>query len=132
MPRITGRVNVKANGEIMLSKTGSTNVSGVGLSGELNHELKEVMGDQGINGFVEEPVVAMCEITVTDRDDIRLDTLARIRENGTIVVEAANGGKVYTMHEATCKRNMTVTSGEGDVTLTFIGPFWTESTEAII
>lgn len=132
MPRITGRINVKVNGETLLSKVGSTTLSGLGLSGQPSYELKEVMGDQGINGFVEEPITAMCELTITDRDDVKLDDLARIREEGTVVVEAANGGKVYTMSNATCKRNLKLTSGEGDVGLTFIGPYWTESTESVV
>lgn len=131
MPRITGRVNVSVNGEVMLTKVGATNLTGVGLSGGLNTELKEVMGDQGISGFVEEPVVAKCELTITDRDDINLDNLARIRENGTVVVAAANGGKVYTMNNATCKRNFSVTSGEGDTAIAFVGNYWTESTEGV-
>ena len=106
MPRITGRINLKVNGQTLLSKVGSTTLSGIGLSGEPAYERKEVMGDQGINGFVEEPIPAMCEFTITDRDDIKLDDLARIREEGTLVVEAANGGKVYTMSNATNKNNM--------------------------
>ena len=132
MPRITGRVDVLINGQLMLSKIGATTINGVGLSGEGNFELNEVMGDQGINGFVENPVPANCELTLTDRDDISLDTLARIRENGTIVVRAAKGGKVYTMNNATCKRAMSVTSGEGDVSATFLGNNWVESTEEAI
>lgn len=132
MPRITGRVEVLINGQLMLSKTGATVINGVGLSGEGNYELNEVMGDNGISGFVENPMPATCELTLTDRDDISLDTLARIRENGTVIVRAAKGGKVYTMNNATCKRNMGVTSGEGDVAVTFIGNSWVESTEEAI
>lgn len=132
MARITGRIEVLVNGQLMLSKTGSTKIEGVGLSGEGNFLLKEVMGDGGIHGFVEEPIVATCALTITDRDDISLDTLARIRENGTIIVRAAKGGKVYTMNNATAKRNFDVTSGEGDVSVTFIGNNWVESTEEAI
>lgn len=132
MPRITGRVNVKVNGQTMLSKIGACNLTGMGLSGEANFELNEVLGDQGISGFVENPVVAMLEATFTDRSDISLDTLARIRENGTVIVETANGGKVYTMNGATCKRNLGVTSGEGDLAINFVGNSWVESTEEAI
>lgn len=132
MPRITGRINLKVNGELMLSKVGSTTLNGVGLSGEQNFELKEVMGDQGINGFVEDPIVASCEFTITDRDDVRLDDLARIRENGTVVVEAAKGGKVYTLSNATNTRNMKLTSGEGEVAVKFVGNYWVESTEPVL
>lgn len=132
MPRITGRVEVLVNGQLMLTKTGSTTINGVGLSGEEAYELNEVMGDNGISGFVENPVTASCEMTITDRDDISLDTLARVRENGTVIVRAAKGGKVYTMNNATCKRNFGITSGEGDTTVVFVGNYWIESTEEAI
>ena len=132
MPRITGRIDLLINGQLMLSKTGATTINGVGLSGQGNYELNEVIGDRGIHGFVENPVPATCEMTLTDRDDISLDTLARIRENGTVIVRAANGGKVYTMNNATAKRNFSVTSGEGDTAVTFIGNNWVESTEEAI
>ena len=131
MPRITGRIELYINAQLMLSKTGSTTISGLGLSGQPNFQLNEVMGDNGIQGYVEEPVVAMMETTITDRDDISLDTLARVRENGTVVVKSANGGKVYTMDGATCTRALSLTSGEGETTVTFKGPSWVESTEAV-
>ena len=128
MSRITGRVEVIVNSLPLLNKAGAT-ASGIGLSGEPNFELNEVMGDSGFHGFVENPILAQCEVTVTDRDDISLDTLARIRENGTIIFRAAGGGKVYTMNNATCMRNITVTAGEGETPLVFKGAYWTETVE---
>ena len=128
MSRITGRVEVIVNSELLLNKAGAV-ASGIGLSGEQNFELKEVMGDSGFHGFVEEPIMAMLEVSVTDRDDVSLDALARIRENGTVVFRAAgNSGKVYTMNGATCRRNLRITAGEGETTLVFVGPYWVEST----
>lgn len=129
--RVTGRVNVKVNGKTMLTKVGSTKLNGVGLSGAPAYERKTVMSDQGIAGFVETPIEATCEMTITDRDDISLDTLARIYDNGTVIVETAGGGKVYTLNNATCKMNMGITTGEGETSATFIGRAWTESTEAV-
>ena len=129
MARITGRVEVLVNAELLLNKAGAV-ASGVGLSGEPNYELAEVMGDTGLHGYIEAPILAQLEVTITDRDDISIDTLARVRENGTVVFRSANGGKTYTMNDATCKRNISITGGEGETTLTFIGPFWTEGTAA--
>lgn len=130
MARITGRVEVLVNGLLLLNKSGAA-ASGIGISGQQSMELKEVMGDSGIHGFVEEPVVAKLEVTVTDRDDISIDQLARIRENGTVVFRAAGGGKVYTMNEATQTRNISITGGEGEAPLVFVGPYWIESTEEV-
>jgi hypothetical protein len=128
MARITGRVEVLVNSQLLLNKSGAT-ASGIGLSGEPNYELAEVMGDTGLHGFTETPILAQLEVTITDRDDSSLDALARVRENGTVIFRSANGGKVYTMNNATCKRNLSITAGEGETTITFIGPNWVESTE---
>jgi hypothetical protein len=77
---------------------------------------------------VESPTAAKCSVKITDRDDVSLDTFAKIRDDGTIIFRAAGGGKVYTMNNATCTRNFKVTAGEGEVEITFFGPYWTEST----
>ena len=125
--RITGAVEVILDGVPLLNKAGAV-ASGIGLSGEANFELKEVMGDNGIHGFTEEPIVAMLEVTVTDRDDVMLTNIAAVRENGTVIFRSRNKGKVYTMTQATCTRNFSVTGGEGETPIKFIGGFWTEST----
>jgi len=127
MARITGRIEVLLNGELLLNKSGAK-ATGIGLSGMPNFELKEVMGDGGIHGFIEEPVVAKCEVTVTDRDDISLNDIATVREDGTVIFRSAQSGKVYTMNEATCMRNFELTGGEGETPLTFVGKNWVEST----
>lgn len=127
MARITGAVEVLVNGVPLLNKAGAA-ASGIGLSGEPNFELKEVIGDTGLHGFAEEPVVAMLEVTVTDRDDVSLSDLAAVRENGTVIFRSRGSGKAYTMTNATCTRNFTVTAGEGETPLKFIGAFWTEGT----
>ena len=127
MAKITGRIEVLANGNPLLNKAGAT-ASGLGLSGQPNFERTEVMGDSGIHGFTETPVIAMCEVTVTDRDDVSLNDLAAINGDGTIIFRSAGGGKVYTMEGATCKMNFTLTGGEGEVPISFVSGFWTEST----
>ena len=125
--RITGTVEILVNGQTLLNKAGAT-ISGMGLSGEPSYELKQVQGDTGPHGFVEEPVESACEVTVSDRSDIPLSALAAIRENGTLIFRSRGKGKVYTMANATCTRNFTLTAGEGEVGLKFVGPYWTETT----
>jgi hypothetical protein len=131
MSRITGRVEVLLNGEMLLNKSGAI-IRGLGISGEANFELEAVVGDTGLHGYVEKPVMAECEVKVTDRDDINLSDIARIRENGTLIFRAARGGKVYVMNQATCLRNFDLTAGEGETNLKFQGPYWTESKEAAV
>lgn len=129
MAKITGRVEILVNGNLLLNKAGAV-ASGIGISGEPNFELSAVTGDTGIHGYTEAPIAARCEVTVTDRDDIKLDTFARINGDGTVIFRAAGGsGKVYTMDGATCLRNFSLTAGEGETTLVFEGPYWTETTQ---
>jgi len=128
MARITGRVEVLVNNEILLNKAGAV-ASGIGISGQPNMELELISGDTGQHGYVEKPVPARCEITVTDRDDIMLTDFASIPIGGaTVIFRSMGGGKVYTMEGATCLRNFTLTGGEGEVPLIFEGSFWTETT----
>jgi hypothetical protein len=128
MSRVTGRVEILVNGQLLLHKNGAV-ANGIGISGEAPFELTPVMGEGGIHGYVETPIEVSLDVTITDRDDVSLDTLARIRENGTIIFRAAGGGKSYTMQKATCTRNFKITSGEGETVVKFIGPFWTETVE---
>jgi hypothetical protein len=125
MGKITGRVEVLVNGDLLLNKTGAV-ASGLGLSGQPAFERKEVLGDTGLHGYVEEPVPAMLEVTVTDRDDVNINDFALINGTGTIILRAARGGKIYTMNGATCTNNITLTAGEGETNLVFKGPFWSE------
>ena len=125
--RITGTVEILVNGTPLLNKAGASAI-GIGLSGEPNFELKQVQGDNGPHGFVEEPVPAQCDVTISDRSDVSLSDLAAIRENGTLIFRSRDKGKVYTMTNATCTRNFTLTAGEGETTVSFVGPYWTEGT----
>ncbi len=126
--KITGRIEVIVNSQMLLNKSGAV-ASGIGISGEPSMELTPVMGDGGLHGFTEAPVMAQLEVTVSDRGDVSLDAFARIKQNGTVIFRAAGGGKVYTMENATCLRNFSVTGGEGETPLKFVGAYWTESTE---
>jgi hypothetical protein len=126
--KITGRVEVLANGNLLLNKAGAK-ASGVGLSGQQAFERKPVMGDTGYHGSVEEPVMAQLEVTLTDRDDVSVDELARIHDDGTVVFRAANGGKAYILEGATCANNMEITAGEGETPVKFYGPYWTETNQ---
>lgn len=131
MAKITGRVEVVANGNLLLNKAGAV-ASGIGISGEIAVQRNPILGDSGLHGSVEENIVAQLEVTVTDRDDISISDLASINGDGTIIFRAAGtgGGKVYTMNNATCQSNISITAGEGETTLVFFGASWTEDTSA--
>ncbi len=126
-PRLTGAVEIIVNGSPVLNKEGAT-ASGLGISGEAATELTAQFGDTGLHGFTEAAIAAMCEVTLSDREDQLLDTLAQINGNGTIIFKAWKGGKVYTMEEATCLRNFSVSAGEV-TNVRFVGAKWVETVE---
>ncbi|MFA5037811.1 MAG: hypothetical protein WC479_11635, partial [Candidatus Izemoplasmatales bacterium] len=66
--KITGRIEVFVNSQMLLNKSGAV-ASGIGISGEPSMELTPVLGDTGLHGFTEAPVIAQLEVTITDRDD---------------------------------------------------------------
>ena len=131
MARVTGRVEILVNGNMLLNKAGAI-ARGLGISGEANFELEAVVGDTGLHGYIEKPVMAECEVKITDTDNQLLSDLARIRENGTLIFRAARGGKAYVMENATCLRNFELTGGEGETSVRFQGPYWTETVETAL
>jgi len=126
MGKITGRIEVLVNGELLLNKPGAV-ASGIGISGEPAFERAAVVGDTGLHGFTQNPIMAQCEVTITDRNDILLSDLASINGDGTVIFRSAGGGKVYTMNNATCLGNFTLTGGEGETGLIFQGAAWVET-----
>jgi hypothetical protein len=127
MAKLTGRVQIFVNGNLMLNKEGAT-AAGIGISGEPPYEREAIMGDTGLHGHVERPRTARLEVTITDRDDISLSELNQINGDGTVVFKGARGGKVYTMQNATCLSNLSVIAGDGETAVVFEGPMWTETT----
>lgn len=119
MALITGRVEIRVNGEQMLIKAGAK-ATGIG-----GYAREPVMGDTGYHGFIDTPEPATCQFSITDRNDKTLQSIADL-EDATIIFEAANGGKVYVMRHAVCKRNFELTAGEGEVPIEFFGEAWEE------
>jgi hypothetical protein len=105
--------------------------SGIGESGKPPIKREPIIGDTGYHGDKETIVPARVAVTVTDRDDIKLSDFAAMQGNATIIFAAAQGGKVYTMKDATCAGDIQITGGEGETKLEFYGGFWTETTAAV-
>ena len=127
MARVTGRVEVLVNGQILLNKNGAS-ASGIGESGKPAIKREPIMGDTGLHGYKETIEPARLTVSITDRDDVSLSDLAKINGDGTVIMRSVNGGKVYTMANATCVGALQVTAGEGETKLEFVGPYWTETT----
>lgn len=128
MSKITGRVEILVNGRMLLNKEGAT-ISGLGLSGKPSYEREAITGPTGIHGFVEKPMLATLEVTITDRDDVMLKDFAAINGDGTVIFRTAGGGKAYIGEGFTCTNNFSLTDGTGEVKLKFVGAYWTEKVE---
>lgn len=125
--RITGRVQVIVNGNTLLNREGAT-ANGIGESGKPAMVREPVFGELGLSGYKEVPIEANCEVPLTDREDQKLSDLAEL-DSCTVIFKGALGGKVYTLEDAFCTKNFTVTAGEGEVSgVKFIGAYWTETT----
>ena len=119
-------MDILVNGVPLLNKAGAV-ARGVGLYPAT--ERKPVVGDSGFHGVVDETVPAECEVTITDRSDVMLGSLAAVNGDGTIIFRTRGGGKVYVMEGAYCVGSLEVTAGEGETSLKFFGEGWIEGVE---
>lgn len=116
---ITGRVEVRVNGQLLLTKTGA---KAIGIGGFMR---KAVLGES-LHGFVDEASERRCEFSITDTTQLSLTTLADTK-NATVVFSAAEeGGKNYILRNAYCEGNFELTAGEGEVPVAFVGEVWEE------
>lgn len=125
MPRITGRVQIIVNGELLLNKEGAV-ASGIGPNGVMPVEREEVLGDNELHGFKEVPQVAMCEVTITDRDDKLLSDLLSLTDC-TVIFRSTGGGKRYVIYNAFSTGIGNLTAGDGETPIVFKGSRWDES-----
>lgn len=126
MAKVTGRIEILVNGDKLLNKEGAV-ANGIGESGEPTFEREPVMGDTGLQGFTETPQEANIEVNLTDRDDVSLSELAALTD-ATCIFRTAGGGKQYTLKNAFCVKNLSVTGGQGETPIKFIGGTWSEGT----
>ena len=126
MAKVTGRVEIFVNGNKVLNKEGAV-ANGIGESGKPTFEREAVMGDSGLHGFGETPQEANVEMNLTDRDDVNLSELAALTD-ATVIFRAAGSGKQYTLKNAFCTSNFSLTAGQGETSVKFIGETWSEGT----
>lgn len=118
MAVITGRVEIRVNGESLLIKQGA---KAIGIGG---YKRRPVEGE-AYHGPVEVVSTPRCEFSITDRNDKALEELQDLTD-ATLIFQSANNGKVYLMKHAVCEGGFEVTAGEGEVPVAFFGPSWSE------
>jgi hypothetical protein len=126
MARITGRVSVLVNNVPLLNREGAV-ANGIGPNGLVPFEREPVMTDNGIAGFKETAVEASVEVTVVDRNDIELSPLLELDgQDATVLFQAEPTGKQYKLVNVFSSGVATLTAGEGETALKFIGEKWYE------
>lgn len=118
MGDVTGRLTLRVNGQVMPTKPG-LKVQGIG-----GVERTPIEGENGIHGYSTKKVPAVVEGAITDMGDLTLTDLANATDV-TVTVEGENK-KTYTMESAVCAGALELTSGEGEVSIKYIGKYWIE------
>jgi hypothetical protein len=112
---------VNAVGGIATLRVNGTQLSAKGdftyMLGEPRRET--VLGSDRPHGFREVPQTAYIEGTITDKGDIDLRALFRLKD-ATITLDLANG-KTFVLSEAWYAGDGTVSTGEGEVPVRFEG-----------
>ncbi|MGE0487315.1 MAG: phage tail tube protein [Gammaproteobacteria bacterium] len=119
MAQLTGRCSVKINGQLIRSKPGAKlNLGGV--------TREAVLGDNGVDGFVQKTAAPYIEGTFTHGRDTDLQALHDL-EDGSVSFET-DTGKGYILRNAWSANPPELTSGEGEVTFRFEGVTCEETT----
>lgn len=96
-------------------------VKGEATYGLGKNERTAIVGQDGVHGYSEVPTAPFIEVTITDSDELSLDTLAAITDS-TLVLELANG-KAVALRGAwnTNKDGLSASTKEGEIALRFEG-----------
>ena len=110
--RVGGIIFFKVDGELFQAK------------GEFSYNLGQpkreaIVGQDNTHGFKELPQVAMIEGSITDSDELDLESFVTIRD-ATVTLELANG-KIISLKEAFFAADGNVSSSEGEIEVRFEG-----------
>lgn len=134
MSKITGRVSINVNGKNLLNKSGAV-ASGISRTdGKPAFKREAVMGDSGVHGFTETPIVAQVAVTITDVDKYADGSKAKLGDfwaigegNDSVKFMAEGGsGKTLILLNPFYVGDSSLTAGQGEVSLTFQGTGWQE------
>ncbi len=110
--RVGGIIFFKVDGELFQAKGEFTY--------RINPTKREmVAGQDAIHGFKEEPVVPFIEGSITDSDELDLESLLLIKD-ATATVELANG-KTIVIRDSWFAADGNVSSSEGEIEVRFEG-----------
>lgn len=110
--RVGGIIFLKVDGELFQAKGEFTYNIGVA-------KREAIVGQDSVHGFSEVPQVPYIEGSITDNDELNLETLLNTRD-ATVTLELANS-KVIVLREAFFAADGNVTTTEGEIEVRFEG-----------
>lgn len=106
MAKVTSRITIKRDGEVLLNKAGfSFRAGGI--------QRESVVGDNGVHGFVETIMPARLAGNLTHTEQQSLEQYGSISD-ATIMVET-NSGQAYVMRNAWQTDAPELSTGSGEV-----------------
>ena len=114
MSKVTGRVTLKVNGDILLNKSGWTfNPGGVNRN--------SVNGDTGVHGFAEETRQSRAAGNITHTEALDLVSASKNWVDVTLLFET-DTNQSYVVRGAWLTEPLELTAGEGETSVAFEGP----------
>lgn len=110
--RVGGIIEIKANGQMYNAKGSWTYNLGI-------PKREAVIGSDAVHGYKELPQESFIEGTITDRGDLSLPILLKIKD-ATVTLNLANG-KVIVLRKAFFSADGNVTTEEGEIAAKFSG-----------
>jgi hypothetical protein len=110
--RVGGLLFVKVNGQLLQAKGAFDYNFGV-------DKKEAVVGADGVHGFMQKPQVPFVEGSITDSDELDVQTLFETRD-ATVTLELANG-KVFVLEEAWFAGDGQGNTEEGEISVRFEG-----------
>lgn len=110
--RVGGIILLKVDGNLLQAK------------GDFSYNLgapkrEAIVGQDAVHGFKEEPQVPSIEGTITDSDELDVESLLQTRD-AVVIIELANG-KVIQLNEAFYAAEGAITTNEGEIEVRFEG-----------
>lgn len=114
MAKVTGRITVKADGEILLTRSGWTfNPGGVNRN--------TIVGDSGVHGYAEETRPCRAAGNLSHTEKLDLVEAAKKWVDVTLLFET-DTGQSYVSRGAWLTEPPELTAGEGETSVAFEGP----------
>ena len=113
MPKLTGQILVKVDGDTIVAKSGQVTFEFGGK------ERTPQYADNGTAGFTEKPIASTCSGTLQHGNDTDMLALSE-HQNVTLVINC-DSGKSYMIREAFATKPPSLSGEDGDLEFEYMG-----------